>query len=645
MANLSRRIFRLGHGLMVSWAVFGGIVIASQAPWIIRIEGQAQAFLLWLRGPVAPPPEVMLVAIDEYSLQQGELYRTDPERYPFFAPIAMWPWQRKAYATAFERITEAGARAVALDVLLVDPSVYGPADDAALQTTLDQVGEQVALAAAYDVSPSNFGVFTSLLEPVFEGDFQIGLINLQPDADSRHRAFPDQAIANLRQTYNFQDALPSLAGATLQAAGEEIPPHHSEVLFYYGPAGSVFPTVSFAQILDPENWPYYADQFQGKIVLIGPTAESFQDLKRTPVDDAMPGVELHANAVAALLDGKTLNPLIASPVWRGVATLVLLTAIGLGLGYRLTQPMPRMFGFLGGIILWGGMAYLLLVNGSRLVPVAVPVACLGMGGLTYITTGAVSNRLEEQRLHRTLERYVSPAVAQEILKQPGDFSQITVGQRRQAAVLFSDIRGFSRISYQLGAEETVSLLNTYLDVMVTAILHHRGTIDKFIGDAVMAEFGAPISQGALPDAMNAIHAALEMRRTLATLRQQLAEQNLPPLYHGIGISYGDVVIGNVGSIQRLEYTAIGDTVNVASRIEGLTKLVGTDLLITAPLYDLVKNQIIAVDQGCHRLAGREQTEEQVYGVVALKGQDDRLYQQVQQDLQQHLSRAYHSPKL
>ena len=162
-----------------------------------------------------------------------------------------------------------------------------------------------------------------------------------------------------------------------------------------------------------------------------------------------------------------------------------------------------------------------------------------MGSITYLTTGAVRNRLEEQRLRRTLERYVAPSVAQEILSQPEDFNRLTVGHRFQAAVLFSDIRGFSRISYQLGAEETVSLLNTYLDVMVGAILRHRGTIDKFIGDAVMAEFGAPKSQGPEQDALSAVSAALAMREALATLRLKLQAQGLPPLYNGIGISYGN----------------------------------------------------------------------------------------------------------
>ncbi|TVQ07917.1 MAG: adenylate/guanylate cyclase domain-containing protein [Leptolyngbya sp. DLM2.Bin27] len=634
MVKSYRRLLQLGHGLMVSWAILGAIALVSQHPWTVLIEGQAQSFLLRLRGPIPPPSNIVVLGIDEYSLTQGDIYRANPDQYPFLAPLATWPWQRQAYAQAIEQLMAAGARAVAIDVLLVDPSSYGPADDAALEATLSRWPDRVVLAGAYDVSSSDFGLFARLLQPIY-GE-RVGLINVEVDVDGKYRAFPDRGIEHLRQVHGFADTLPSLAAATLAAAGYPPPDHPPQTLFFYGPAG-MFPVVSFAQVLDPDNWPLIADQFQDKIVLIGPMADSFQDQKRTPTDNAMPGVEIHAHALATLIEGRSLNLALPSPILLGLVTATAVGAVGLGLGARLTQPGPRLVGFAGAIAAWGALAYLLMVHGDRLVPVAIPVTALSLGGITYIATGAASTRLEEQRLRRTLDRYVAPSVAQEILNQPEDFTSLTVGQKRQAAVLFSDIRGFSRISYQLGAVDTVSLLNTYLDVMVTAILQYRGTIDKFIGDAVMAEFGAPTSQGPQQDALNAVLAALAMREALATLRVTLKTKGLPPLYNGIGISYGELVVGNVGSLQRLEYTAIGDTVNVASRIEGLTKLLGTDILITQPCYDLVRDHIVAVDLGTHLLAGRDHEAVQVYSVVSLRGASDRLYHQVQTDLGQHLS--------
>ena len=628
---------------MVSWAVFGAIALASQHPWIFLIEGQAQSFLLRLRGAVPPPADIIILSIDEYSLSQGNLYRSDPDRYPFLEPLALWPWQRRAYAQAIEQLMEAGAKAVALDVLLIDPSAFGADDDAALDQTLDRWGDRVVLATMYDTGASGFGGFSALMPPIYGDRAHAGLINVGSDSDGKLRAFPEREIDRLRQEYGFTDELPSLAQATLVAANLPHPRRTGQDIFFYGPAGT-FPSMSFVDVIDPVNWPLHRDLFKDKIVLIGPVAEAFQDFHRTPTTNKMSGIEIHAHVLGSLMEGRSMNPAIANPILQGLLTAIAIGAVGLGLGYGLSQPIARLAGFLGAIAAWGALAYLLMAHRDRLMPVAIPVACLGMGAVTYIATGAVSNRLEEQRLRRTLDRYVAPSVAQEILNQPEDFTSLTVGRRFQAAVLFSDIRGFSRISYQLGATETVSLLNTYLDVMVDAILKHRGTIDKFIGDAVMAEFGAPISQGADQDALGAVLAALTMRQALAKLRTTLHTQNLPPLYNGIGISYGELVVGNVGSVQRLEYTAIGDTVNVASRIEGLTKLLGTDILITQPCYDLVKDHIIAIDQGTHLLAGREQEAVQVYGVVARKGESDALYRQVQADLGQYLGQLPHTPK-
>lgn len=643
MAKTSRLFSQLGHSLMISCAVFGAIALASQHPWIVRTEGYAQSLLWRLRGPIEPPDDVVILAIDEYSLSQGSLYRASPDLYPFLAPVESWPWQRQTYATVIERLMAAGARAVAVDVLFLDPSLYGPEDDERLEASLAQWGNQVALAATYDVSATDWGEFTTLMKPTLAGVVHQGLINFQADRDGQYRRAPDAVLAALRQYHSFTDTLPTFATATLQAAGEADPHWPSDQLFFYGPGGTI-PTFPLVHVLDPENWPRYRDRFTDKIVLIGPTAVSLQDLKRTPLDNAMPGVEMHAQTVAAMLEGRTLNPLLVNPLAQGLVTALLIGGLGLGLGYRLSQPFPRLLGFGVAIALWGSAAYLLMMGPpGRLIPLAIPVACLGMGGMAYTATGAIGDRLEEQRLRRTLERYVSPAVAKEILSQPEDFTSLGVGQQMQAAVLFSDIRGFSRLSYQLGAEQTVQLLNTYLNAMVTAILAERGTIDKFIGDAVMAEFGAPTSLGAPQDGLSAVRAALGMRSALADLRQRLKDTGLPPLFHGIGISYGNLVVGNVGSPQRLEYTAIGDTVNVASRIESLTKVVGTDILITRPLYDLVQDDIIAVDHGLHFVAGREKEAVQVYGVISLRGGSDTLYHQVQQDLHAHLAATPKDP--
>jgi adenylate cyclase len=620
------------------WAALGAIAIATQPPWVQRAEGQAQSLLLALRGPVPAPDNVVILGIDEESLTQGDLYRAaaGPE-FPQ-AALQTWPLPRAAYATVIENLTAAGAQVVAIDVLMVDPSVYGPADDARLQQVLDQQGDRVVLAAAYDTTASTGGQLVQLLTPIYaENSAEIGVVNFPVDSDQRLRRLPDPFITALANQSQVAAPGPSFARTILATAAMPVQEPRGPRIHFYGPTGS-FATVPFWHVLDPNNWAFHQAQrtFAGKLVLIGPTAASLQDIKLTPTANTMPGVEVHAHTLATLMEGRALGP-ITDRRWLSAAMAGLLLGLGgLTLGWRVNRPLLRLGGFAAIALLWGGLAYGLLISHHRWVPLAVPVSVLGLGSITYTATGALGDRREQQRIRRTLDRYVAPAVVAEILAQPDDYSVLIGGKRLPAAVLFSDIRGFSRLSFQLPAEAMVGLLNTYLDAMVKAILAHRGTLDKFIGDAVMAEFGSPTSQGAQTDALNAIRAGLAMRRSLAALRSHLLATGQPPLFHGIGISYGEVVAGNIGSEQRLEYTVIGDTVNVASRLESLSKRLGTDFVITAPLYEQVQDQVQVVDLGQHRLAGREADLVQVYGVIGFDDTDARLYHQVQRDLRQHL---------
>ncbi|MEM6424511.1 MAG: adenylate/guanylate cyclase domain-containing protein [Cyanobacteria bacterium P01_D01_bin.128] len=630
-----RQASRVGHLLMGVWATLGGIAIAIDLPIAQTMEGIAQSFMLAMRGPVAPPSEVIILAIDEESLSQGEFYQSRPQEYPQLEPIQAWPFQRRAYALAIEQLLEAGAEAVAIDVLLVDPSSYGETDDAALAQTLERYGDRVVLASAYEFSSATGGALTQLLTPVYpETDFTPGLINVPVDGDTRIRQLPQRFI---------EDGLPETAPeafsmAALIAAGISVEPPEGDGIFFYGPEDT-FPMVPFWHVFEPENWALHLETntFRDKVVLIGPTATSLQDFKRTPTSEVMPGVEVHANIAGTVLNERAIAPLIPNAPLRGGLITATVVGLGLILGRRFQRPLFRTLVFVGLIAGWGGIAYVTYIYGDRILPVAVPTVVMAFSGLSYQLTGAISDRLEQRRTRRTLERYVAASVVDEILNQPDDFRVLLVGKRLKAAVLFSDIRGFSRLSYQLKAEEMVQQLNTYLNAMVEAILRYRGTVDKFIGDAVMAEFGSPTSQGSYEDAMAAISAALAMRQALADLRAVQKAAGRPLFFHGIGISFGDVIAGNIGSVQRLEYTVIGDTVNVASRVEGLTKQLGTDILITQALYDQVREQVEVVDMGAHRLHGREQEAVQVYSLVGLKGQDRALYEQVQRSLQAHLN--------
>jgi adenylate cyclase len=216
---------------------------------------------------------------------------------------------------------------------------------------------------------------------------------------------------------------------------------------------------------------------------------------------------------------------------------------------------------------------------------------------------------QEQRLMSTLFRYVTRQVAEEIMK---DRDRIKLGgNRSNVTVLFSDIRNFTTMSEQLEAEEVVTMLNSYFTRMLDPIFRYEGTLDKFIGDAIMAVFGAPIPLA--NDAEHAVRAALEMRRALRWYNEDRAGQGLPPIDNGIGITKGEAVSGNIGSEQRMDYTVIGDTVNIASRLEGLTKSYNHKILVNEGVYKEIKDKIPCVDLGFAHVKGKE-GDVHIYGV-------------------------------
>jgi adenylate cyclase len=286
-------------------------------------------------------------------------------------------------------------------------------------------------------------------------------------------------------------------------------------------------------------------------------------------------------------------------------------------------------------LLIGMASYTTFIYGKITMPTVIPLITIGFKGLTFLVVGTISIQRERSALRRTLEQYVAAPIVNEILSQPEDFRRLLRGKNVQAAVLFCDIRGFTALSTQLPADQLISQLNTYLEKMVDAILSAQGTVDKFIGDAIMAEFGSPISQGEKEDAMNAIRAALQMRSHLVELRSQWDKSGNVPFFNGIGIHYGEITVGNIGSPKRLEYAAIGDTVNLASRVEGMTKVFGVDILITEALYRIVREEVTVIAFGEHTVKGRSQTVN-LYALVDLKGNDDTLFAQVRTQTQNYL---------
>jgi len=631
---------QLGYGLVATWTVLGAIATTINLGTVQWMEHQAQTLFFRLRGTTPPPENIVILEMDQGSLDRGQDYQADPAAYPDFEPLQTYPWKRSAYARVIDRLMQAGARAVAVDVIFVDPRLDDPAGDAELSQVLERYGDRIVLASQYETFGNpTAGEMGQLVVP--DAQFQTtppyALINFLPEPDQSVAQLPETFIQKVLEPLGLAQDTRSFALATLEAAQLPAPPTTTGHIYFYG-RPTTFPRIPFWHVLSPDNWAYHQRQqtFADQIVLIGPIAESFQDFVATPFSQRMPGIELHANTLATLMQNRVIQMGLPSPLGRGVAIAVAMLTIATLLLRRFKRPVPLFLGFLGMAIAWGSISYLSFTYGRTILPVAVPSTVLLLSGLSTLTTGTLANQIEQRRLRQTLERYVAAPVVQEILTHHSDdFQSLLKGRRVRAAVLFCDIRGFTSFSLATEPEQLVEQLNSYLNAMVEAILEAGGTVDKFIGDAIMAEFGSPISQGEETDAMNAIRAALGMRQALLALQDQWAAEGKPVLFNGIGINFGEAIAGDIGSIRRREYALIGDAVNIASRVEGLTRNFLTDILITESLYERVQDRVEVVPIGAHEMKGRGQNKVMLYSLVGLKDASSESYHQMHRKLHQH----------
>ncbi|HSB43322.1 MAG TPA: CHASE2 domain-containing protein [Methylomirabilota bacterium] len=496
-----------------------------------------------LRGPREAQSPIVVVTIDEDSFDGLNL---------------AWPWPRQVHAKFLDIVGRGGPAAIGMDILFTEPSSRGPADDATLGAAVDRWRDRIVLASALttvgDASFVKQGMNPPI--PAVRGQAAFGSADYDTDADAFVRR------ATLRRT--FQDREWAGFDLLLYRLGERAglargaAPTGTEVLVNYRGGPGSFPMVAYHRVVSGE---IPSEAFAGKIVLVGATTPTLHDIFPTPFASqaGMSGVEIHANTLETLFQDIPLRraPRLLVPV---VAVLMGAAAAWIATAQR---PLPAF-----GIVAAVAVAYLAAGHGAfrwarywvDVVP--VPLALL----VTYAGTVA-GNFAREQRQKRRLSRFFSPAVVAEIIRHKDDAK--LAADRRRMTVLFSDIRGFTSMSERMPPEEVVTFLREYLTVMTEAVFKHGGTVDKYIGDAIMALYNVPFEA---PDhARRAVRTALEFQERLRPLAERFAAKYGGTLACGVGIHTGDAVVGTIGSEQRLEYTAIGDTINLGSRLEGLTK--------------------------------------------------------------------------
>ena len=568
------------------------------------------------RGPVPADPNIVIVDVDEKSLQA----------------LGQWPWPRDRIATIVKRLGEAEAALVVFDVVFAETdrtssnrgheaSSDAPDSPPDHDRTLAQAFRSAPVVAGYffDFSPDtvtshnagpplsalilekgevanrNFlprarGVITNI-PPLQNGALSSGFVNTLPDTDGvvrfmplllryRDTPYPSLALETVRLLLGTRKIVVEYASTGVSRLRIGSLPVESDRfgrirLNYRGERGS-YPYLSACDIHEGRFDP---SAVAGKIVLFGSSASGLLDLRATPYSGTFPGIEIQATAVDNLLHGDYL----IEPDWIESAEILamFLLSVALALIFYFTSPLAAGF-FAGALVLfWYLGAYELFLKRHIVVNLIFPTL-LFVGTLFSLT---LYNYFFESRqrgiIRKKFARKVSDPVVEELLRSSDD--EIFAAKERVVTIFFSDIRGFTKLAERLeNPRVLVETLNRYLDPMTRAVLKHGGIVDKFIGDAIMAYWNAPVDLPHHEEA--AVRCALEQLETLEKINETFEREGLPTLRIGIGIHTGSAVVGEMGSKDRSDYTIIGDSVNLASRIEGLNKHYGTTLLVSETTF-------------------------------------------------------------
>lgn len=595
---------------------------------LVALASTALASLLWATGAVdrwehrtwdwrasrmsRPTPStdrVRLVLLDQQSLDWAQKENG-----------LSWPWPREVYAAIVGYLQQAGAKSIAFDVLYTEPSAYGVADDVAFGDAIAKcrgfvgalfLGEKTGSVTAWpDAVPANPPEVRGLEKWMSAGGGRSGIrasralfpipeiaaraatladVQHNPDPDGVYRrvrifrvfggkTVPSLALACFLKEY--PDAGIEIGREAISIAGKTVPidAEGSAILRFRGPSGTTYRQYSAAAVIQSalrlqageEPLINDPDAFRDRHVIFGFSAPGLYDLRPAPVGGVFPGAEIHATALDDLLEGDFLADVPARAAIAITLLLASLSAVSVVFARRAWKSL-LLFAFclplpvLLSLAAYSRGYWLPLV----VQEVAVSLSLLGALAVNYATEGK-----QKRYIKNAFQQYLSPDVIEQLIAHPERLR--LGGERRTLSVFFSDLQGFTAISERLDPEALTSLLNDYLSAMTEIILEEGGTLDKYVGDAIIAFWNAPLDQ---PDhAERAARAAVRCQARLAELRPAFREKTGMELRMRIGLNTGVAVVGNLGSRSRFDYTILGDAVNLASRLEGINKQFGTFIL-------------------------------------------------------------------
>ncbi|MGH8492790.1 MAG: CHASE2 domain-containing protein [Moraxellaceae bacterium] len=534
-----------------------------------RLDNRLGDFLLMHESSTrTPPADIVLIAIDQKSLEDEKLAEA----------AGSWPWPRAVHGELIDGLEAFAPHAIAFDIFFNEADRFRPESDAVLHDTAQQYdnlffpslllgdGRGAPLAAL----PESFGAqkrpnanpqaTAPLMVPLVLDmkNWQGGLANFEEEKNS-------DRVGRFGRVYKTVEGwqLPSLAASIARHSGSALPEQRRIRLHWYGKPPRIISYSDLFHDLGREQ-PQIAPTLKDAIVIIGPTAPGLNDFRPTPVNALMPGTEIITTAIANL---RTQDWLHDAPA-RWPLTLLIVVALAAAFWRRLN---PATIGLaLAAVTLALFIAAYCLLPLRWYLPIGASLTLAWLAYALFSAEAFLRERRDREATVSLFRRFLDPRVVDDLVKT-GELSREQKPEAREITILFSDIRGFTTLSETRTPEAVVELLNRYFTQQTAVVFKHGGTLDKFIGDAIMAFWNAPTNNP--QHAADAVAAAIEMGEALDRFKQELAltDGSLHDFDIGIGLHTGPAVVGFLGSDDRLDYTAIGDTVNLASRIEGCTK--------------------------------------------------------------------------
>jgi len=581
--KLKRRV-KLKNKILQAFGLSILIMVLSLFPIMEIINNTAYNQKFIFRGVVHPSNEIVILTIDDESISW----------------MSKWPWPRSYHAKVISELKKAGAKLVVFDVFFDSPTQFDDQDDISFANAVKEAGN-VVLAASF-VNVKEKGLFKVVKQPfkkpiqmLSDAAVDVGVVHPALDLDNIVRRF--QIIYKSGNQYYASLALQAIrytqSGRNLNVINENkiqvgdktIPLRDARLLInYYGPSGT-FSSVPYVRVYDGTQLVDNPDIFRDKIVLIGSSAYELHDVFPTPYDLTMPGVEIHANVIQTILDKSYISVI---PIYYLFLIIFLLILLNIYISYPLKI---KTYFFIVLAEIMGVYVALLFI--FKIYRLEIPSHSLSIALIVTFVTQTVIKFIKEEKekkkVRSVFSQYVAPSVVNELLNHPETVE--LGGTLKEVTIFFSDIRSFTSFSENHTPREVVDMLNEYLDAMTKVIFEYGGTLDKYVGDEIMAIFGAPLD---LPNhAKIAIDCCVAQLKKLKELQKKWADEGKTVLDIGMGLNTGEVIVGNIGSSMHKDYTVIGDPVNLAARLESATRNYTTAdhtcyILISEYTYDKVK---------------------------------------------------------